>query len=52
MKEVNAPNCGRENDLIAYLYGELAEHEANAFQQHVQQCLSCKVGTRQSSGCA
>ena len=52
MKEVNAPNCGRENDLIAYLYGELAENESGAFQQHVDQCTVLQIGTRQSSGCA
>jgi hypothetical protein len=23
-EEVNAMNCGRENDLIAFLYGELS----------------------------
>jgi anti-sigma factor RsiW len=41
MKE-NAPNCGRENDLIAFLYGELNDVEAQAFQRHVRDCASCK----------
>jgi anti-sigma factor RsiW len=42
MKE-NAPNCGRENDLIAFLYGELNDVEAHAFQRHVRDCASCNA---------
>jgi hypothetical protein len=42
MKE-NAPNCGRENDLIAFLYGELNAVEAQAFQRHARDCASCKA---------
>ena len=43
MKEVNAPNCGRENDLIGFLYGELDEIETQAFQRHLHECAACGV---------
>jgi anti-sigma factor RsiW len=43
MKEVNAPNCGRENDLIAFLYGEFNDVEAQTFQRHVRDCASCNA---------
>jgi hypothetical protein len=33
--------CGRENDLISFLYGELSELEANAYQLHLQECAAC-----------
>ena len=41
MKEVNAPNCGLENDLIGFLYGELNEIEGLAFQRHLHECSAC-----------
>jgi anti-sigma factor RsiW len=43
MKEVNAPKCGRENDLIGFLYGELNDVEAKTFQRHVSDCASCNA---------
>ncbi len=43
MKEVNAPTCGRENDLIGFLYGELNEMEALAFKRHLNGCQSCNT---------
>ncbi|HSS21097.1 MAG TPA: zf-HC2 domain-containing protein [Pyrinomonadaceae bacterium] len=43
MKDINAPNCGREGDLISFLYGELSEAEAPAFARHLQQCASCST---------
>ena len=43
MKEVNAPNCGRENDLIGFLYGELNDVEALAFERHVHECAGCST---------
>lgn len=43
MKEVNAPNCGRENDLIGFLYGELNEVEALTFQRHLHECVACSA---------
>jgi len=43
MNEVNTPNCGRENDLIAFLYGELTDVEAQTFQRHARDCASCNA---------
>lgn len=41
MKEVNAPHCGREDALIAFLYGELNEDESQIFRRHLQACDAC-----------
>ena len=35
--------CGRENDLIGFLYGELNEVEAIAFQRHLKDCAACNA---------
>ena len=35
--------CGRENDLIGFLYGELNEVEAIAFQRHLIACATCSA---------
>jgi anti-sigma factor RsiW len=43
MSEVNAPNCGRKNDLIGHLYGELNEVEARSFQRHLNECATCNT---------
>jgi anti-sigma factor RsiW len=43
MREVNAPNCGRENDLIAFLYGELNDAETETFQRHLHECHLCRA---------
>jgi anti-sigma factor RsiW len=43
MKEVIAPTCGRENDLVSFLYGELNDVEAQTFQRHVRDCASCNA---------
>jgi hypothetical protein len=43
MKEVNVPNCGRENDLIAFLYGELNDDQSRTFQSHVHDCAACSA---------
>lgn len=43
MKEVNASICGRENDLIAFLYGELNDVEARTFQRHMNDCAACNI---------
>ena|SRR2546421_2025408 len=40
-EEVHAPVCGRQNDLIAFLYGELDQRERTAFRSHMQDCRSC-----------
>src|SRR5882672_1823645 len=41
MKELDAPNCGRENDLIAFLYGELNEEDSRIFRSHWHDCPAC-----------
>src|SRR2546426_4262515 len=42
-EEVLAPGCERENDLIAFLYGELDPGERAAFRGHMQDCRSCSL---------
>lgn len=42
MKE-QVSNCGRENDLVSFLYGELNDVEAQAFQRHRRDCARCNV---------
>jgi hypothetical protein len=41
MREVEAPKCGRENDLIGFLYGELDQVEVLSFQHHLNDCATC-----------
>ncbi|HEV7682012.1 MAG TPA: zf-HC2 domain-containing protein [Pyrinomonadaceae bacterium] len=41
MREVKAPKCGRENDLVGFLYGELDQVEALAFRRHLNECATC-----------
>ena len=43
MKEVTAQNCGREKDLIGFLYGELNEVETRTFQGHLYECSACST---------
>lgn len=43
MKELNAPNCGREKDLIEFLYGELNDLESLTFERHLHQCPACSA---------
>lgn len=40
-EEVSALNCGRETDLIAFLYGELNDLESQTFQRHLRDCAAC-----------
>jgi len=40
-QEVNAPACGQADDLIAFLYGELSDDQAQTFQRHMDGCISC-----------
>jgi hypothetical protein len=47
MKEVDAQSCGRENDLVAFLYGELSDLEKKSFDSHLHACRSCQVQTRE-----
>ena len=46
-EEVHAPSCGRENDLIAFLYGELEPRERAVFRSHMQECSSCGAELRE-----
>jgi hypothetical protein len=39
--EMNNLNCGRENDLVDFLYGELGLREKQNFQLHMQDCADC-----------
>lgn len=42
MNEVNTPiACARVEERIAFLYGELADREARAFEQHRKNCSVC-----------
>lgn len=45
MREVNAPNCERENDLVAFLYGELNDVEKKSFEDHMHTCRLCQTQT-------
>lgn len=42
MREVDAPSCGRESDLVAFLYGELDDPEKMSFNSHMQTCQLCQ----------
>src|ERR1043166_915176 len=41
MRELNNLKCGREDDLISDLYGELNEAESLQFQRHLRECAAC-----------
>jgi anti-sigma factor RsiW len=41
MKEGNILTCGRESELIAFLYGELNDDEALTFRKHMHGCVAC-----------
>src|SRR6266550_6219601 len=45
MQEVDAPSCGRENDLVAFLYGELSDVENESFDSHLHTCRICQRQT-------
>lgn len=49
-EEVYAPDCGRENELIAFLYGELDPEETIIFRSHMQECQSCSAELREFTG--
>jgi len=38
---MNAPSCGRQEELLDFLYGELGNVEANDFQTHLHDCAAC-----------
>jgi hypothetical protein len=43
MQEVDALSCGRENDLVAFLYGELGDVEKRSFESHIHTCRLCQA---------
>jgi len=45
MQKVDAPSCGRENELVSFLYGELSDSENRSFESHVRACRLCQVQT-------
>ena len=45
MQEIDAPSCGRENDLVAFLYGELDDVEQKLFKGHMHACQACQAQT-------
>jgi hypothetical protein len=47
---VYAAECGRENDLIAFLYGELDPAESSMFRSHIQECRSCATELEEFTG--
>jgi len=43
MKERDhSPDCERASDLIAFIYNEVSEQEAEDFQLHLRECSSCR----------
>lgn len=43
MKERDhSPGCERASDLIAFIYNEADDHEAQDFQLHLRECGSCR----------
>ena len=42
MKE-EVSNCGRANDLISFLYGELNDSQSQTFQRHLRECAQCNA---------
>ena len=43
MQEVDTPSCGRENDLVTFLYGELSDVEKRSFESHIHACRLCQA---------
>ena len=42
MKEIAKDQvCGRADDLVGFLYGELTDWEARKFERHMQDCAAC-----------
>lgn len=39
----SAPACAHGDELVTYLYGEASEHEAQAFENHMLRCASCRA---------
>jgi anti-sigma factor RsiW len=43
MAKMNEHSCAREQELIGFMYQELSEVEALAFQRHLNECASCRM---------
>src|SRR4030095_4576945 len=42
-KKLNSMNeCGRKEDLVAYLYGEADTSERDSFERHLNDCDACR----------
>ena len=41
--DMNVLDCGRENDLMAFLYGELDPKERQLFDRHIGDCPACQT---------
>lgn len=42
IKDVSGSGCGRENDLVAFLYGELDDADLKSFLAHRAECAICR----------
>ncbi|MDQ1729334.1 MAG: hypothetical protein QOD33_1459 [Pyrinomonadaceae bacterium] len=42
MNDVKTLDCGRAEDLIGFLYGELGDGDARSFKSHLRECGSCQ----------
>ena len=42
MKDPTETICGRNDDLVAFLYDEVGESDARNFKLHVQECAGCE----------
>src|ERR1700687_5926999 len=43
MKDIKDEVCGRADDLIAFLYGELDGEDARKFERHLHDCARCET---------
>jgi hypothetical protein len=42
-EEVSDLNCGQENELMSFLYGELSNGKKDNFQRHLLECAPCRA---------
>lgn len=43
MTQIHEHDCARAGDLVAYIYGEAHEAEADDFTRHLAVCLTCRT---------
>jgi hypothetical protein len=41
MNKSSIKSCGRADDIVAYMYGELGSDERGRFEKHLADCMSC-----------